>query len=182
MTGKTEDGAIVTVQVVPDGSPAGNWGFDVTPARLVTGLITERGVCAASPEGLKGKVIGVQTSTVSSSYLKKYYEKIADVRYYDTQDSVNADLVAGRIDLMLADGIAVKSFLDSADARAAGIVSKGEVPYDPVFGRGVGAGLRKEDTALKAQIDEAIGKLLASDDYKQLSNKYFGLSVAPKQQ
>ena len=54
MTGKAADGGIVTVQVTPDGSPAGNWGFDVTPARLVTGLITERGVCAASPEGLKG--------------------------------------------------------------------------------------------------------------------------------
>lgn len=135
-----------------------------------------------SPEGLKGKVIGVQISTVSSNYLKKYYEKIADVRYYDTQDSVNADLVAGRIDLMMADGIAVKSFLDSPDAKAAGIVSKGEVPHDPLFGRGVGAGLRKDDTALKARLDEAIGKLLASDDYKALSDKYFGLSVAPKQQ
>lgn len=54
MTGKTEDGRIVTVQVTPDGSPAGNWGFDVTPARLVTALITERGVCPASPEGLRG--------------------------------------------------------------------------------------------------------------------------------
>ncbi|MBI2239185.1 MAG: S-methyl-5-thioribose-1-phosphate isomerase [Magnetospirillum gryphiswaldense] len=54
MTGKTETGAIVTVQVTPDGSPAGNWGFDVTPARLVSGLITERGVCAASPQGLAG--------------------------------------------------------------------------------------------------------------------------------
>lgn len=53
MTGKTADGAIVTVQVTPEGSPAGNWGFDVTPARLVTALITERGVCAASPEGLR---------------------------------------------------------------------------------------------------------------------------------
>ncbi|MGE4280187.1 MAG: S-methyl-5-thioribose-1-phosphate isomerase [Magnetospirillum sp.] len=52
MTGKTESGAIVTIQVTPDGSPAGNWGFDVTPARLVSGLITERGVCAASPDGL----------------------------------------------------------------------------------------------------------------------------------
>ncbi|MDF3937099.1 transporter substrate-binding domain-containing protein, partial [Pseudomonas citronellolis] len=132
-----------------------------------------------SPEGLKGKVIGVQISTVSSNYLKKYYEKIADVRYYDTQDSVNADLVAGRIDLMMADGVAVKSFLDSPDAKAAGIVSKGEVPYDPLFGRGVGAGLRKDDTALKAKLDVAIAKLVASDDYKALSNKYFGLSVAP---
>ncbi|HTH15130.1 MAG TPA: S-methyl-5-thioribose-1-phosphate isomerase [Magnetospirillum sp.] len=54
MTGKAADGSVVTVQVTPDGSPAGNWGFDVTPARLVTGLITERGTCAASPEGLRG--------------------------------------------------------------------------------------------------------------------------------
>ena len=53
MTGKAQDGSIVTVQVTPDGSPAGNWGFDVTPARLVSGLITERGVCPASPSGLR---------------------------------------------------------------------------------------------------------------------------------
>lgn len=52
MTGKTEDGAIVTVQVVPDGSPCANYGFDVTPAKYVTKLITERGACPASAEGL----------------------------------------------------------------------------------------------------------------------------------
>jgi methylthioribose-1-phosphate isomerase len=40
------------VQVVPDGSAVANYGFDVTPARLVTGLITERGVIAASPAAL----------------------------------------------------------------------------------------------------------------------------------
>ncbi|MFL6837923.1 MAG: S-methyl-5-thioribose-1-phosphate isomerase [Bradyrhizobium sp.] len=44
MTGRTADGRIETVRVVPDGSPIANYGFDVTPARLVTGLITERGV------------------------------------------------------------------------------------------------------------------------------------------
>ncbi len=48
MTGKTKDGRIETVQVVPDGSPVANYAFDVTPARLVTGLITERGIIGAS--------------------------------------------------------------------------------------------------------------------------------------
>jgi len=43
---------IATVRVIPEGSPAVNYAFDVTPARLVTGLITERGVCPASAEGL----------------------------------------------------------------------------------------------------------------------------------
>ena len=44
MTGRTADGRVETVRVVPDGSPVANYAFDVTPARLVTGLITERGV------------------------------------------------------------------------------------------------------------------------------------------
>src|SRR5215475_1313720 len=44
MTGRTADGRIETVRIVPEGSPVANYAFDVTPARLVTGLITERGV------------------------------------------------------------------------------------------------------------------------------------------
>ena len=44
MTGRTADGRTETVRIVPEGSPVVNYGFDVTPARLVTGLITERGV------------------------------------------------------------------------------------------------------------------------------------------
>ncbi|PCH67936.1 MAG: S-methyl-5-thioribose-1-phosphate isomerase [Rhodobacteraceae bacterium] len=50
--GKLPDGSIGSVQISPDGTPGANPAFDVTPGRLVTGLITERGVCAASPEGL----------------------------------------------------------------------------------------------------------------------------------
>jgi len=54
LTGRTEDGGFATVQVVSPGSPVANPAFDVTPARLVTGIITERGVCEASAEGLLG--------------------------------------------------------------------------------------------------------------------------------
>ena len=52
MTGKTADGRIEQVQVVPDGSAVANYGFDVTPARLVTGIITERGVIAPNRTAL----------------------------------------------------------------------------------------------------------------------------------
>ncbi len=51
--GLGDDGKIARVRISPEGSPAANPAFDVTPARLVTGLITERGVAKASPEGLK---------------------------------------------------------------------------------------------------------------------------------
>ncbi|MEE8477051.1 MAG: S-methyl-5-thioribose-1-phosphate isomerase [Gemmatimonadales bacterium] len=52
VSGMGEDGRVATVQVTPEGSSAANVAFDVTPARLVTALITERGVANASPEGL----------------------------------------------------------------------------------------------------------------------------------
>jgi methylthioribose-1-phosphate isomerase len=52
MAGRTPSGEVVTIDILPEGSPAANPAFDVTPARLVTALITERGVCAASEAGL----------------------------------------------------------------------------------------------------------------------------------
>ncbi|MEQ1710082.1 MAG: S-methyl-5-thioribose-1-phosphate isomerase [Hyphomicrobium sp.] len=53
MSGRLKDGTVVVVEIAAPGSPAGNPAFDVTPARLVTGLITERGVAPATREGLR---------------------------------------------------------------------------------------------------------------------------------
>ena len=50
--GRTDEGSLTTVEIAPPGCPAGNFAFDVTPARLVTALVTERGVCDASIDGL----------------------------------------------------------------------------------------------------------------------------------
>jgi methylthioribose-1-phosphate isomerase len=52
MTGRDASGQVVSIDIAAPGSPAANYAFDVTPARLITGLITERGVCAASEAGL----------------------------------------------------------------------------------------------------------------------------------
>lgn len=54
MEGRRIDGTIEEVEIIPSCTPAANYGFDVTPARLVTGLITERGICAANEEGILG--------------------------------------------------------------------------------------------------------------------------------
>ncbi len=53
MAGRIADGSVRIVEIAAPGSGAANPGFDVTPARLVTGFITERGTCAATPEGLR---------------------------------------------------------------------------------------------------------------------------------
>ena len=52
ISGKTTQGRMESVQICPDATPARNWGFDVTPARLVTQLICERGLCEANEAGI----------------------------------------------------------------------------------------------------------------------------------
>jgi len=54
VSGRAEDGRVIDVAIAPEGTPAANYGFDVTPARLVTALVTERGICAATRAGLAG--------------------------------------------------------------------------------------------------------------------------------
>ncbi len=54
LSGRTDAGEIATISLVPEGTDAANYAFDVTPARLVTALITERGICVASRAGLEG--------------------------------------------------------------------------------------------------------------------------------
>jgi len=53
MTGRLDSGSLASIEIGAPGSPAANPGFDITPARLVTGFVTERGTCAASTEGLR---------------------------------------------------------------------------------------------------------------------------------
>jgi methylthioribose-1-phosphate isomerase len=54
MTGRLDNGGIARVMIAAPGSPAANPAFDVTPAELLTGLITDRGICAATVAGLAG--------------------------------------------------------------------------------------------------------------------------------
>jgi methylthioribose-1-phosphate isomerase len=54
VNGKNSRGEMETIQICPDETPARNWGFDVTPARYISGLITERGICEASEKGIAG--------------------------------------------------------------------------------------------------------------------------------
>lgn len=129
-------------------------------------------------EGLKGKILGVQTSTIHAAYAEKYFGgSAAEIKVYQTQDEANQDLVAGRIDATQADSIAMDGFLTSADGQAC-CELMGAVADDPaILGSGVGVGLRKGDEALKAQFNEGIAKVLADGTYDEISKQYFSSSI-----
>lgn len=128
-------------------------------------------------KALKRKIIGVQTATVSSNYIKLKVGKFADIREYNAQDEVNSDLLAGRIDFMIADGIPAMDFFAN---NKAGLQFYGDVEYDAVLGQGIAAAVRHEDTKLEAIISAAIEKLIVSEAYAELSIKHLGTNVAPK--
>ncbi|MGK6311655.1 transporter substrate-binding domain-containing protein [Neorhizobium sp. DT-125] len=131
----------------------------------------------ATPEGLKGKIIGVQVSTVHQEYAMKHFGPVAaEIKEYQTQDEANQDLAAGRIDAVQADAIALDAFLAS-DAGACCDL-KGNVEDDPaVLGAGIGVGLRKGETELKDKVNAAIKAIRANGTYDTFSKKYFDFDI-----
>ena len=144
-----------------------------------TVIIGTKGVdMAPTPEGLAGKIIGVQASTVHADYVEKYFAPTAaEVKIYQTQDEANSDLAAGRIDAIQADSIAMDAFLAS-EAGAACCDLKGAVADDPaILGLGVGAGVRKGEDELKAKINAGIAKVIADGTYDSITANYFASSI-----
>lgn len=145
-----------------------------TPARFAVGK--NSGITDVSPEGLKGKTIGAQSSTIHANYLEAKYKGTSTIKLYATIDEANADLAAGRIDAHLADSIVELAFLEGKDGGCCAFA--GPDFKDPAyFGNGVGVGLRKEDGKLKAEINAAIKAILADGTYKKLNDKYFPFSI-----
>lgn len=132
-------------------------------------------VLVLTREGMKGKVIGVQGSTTHAAYIEGKFGDVANIRTYPTQDEANADLVAGRVDVVLADKVALAEFLKQPQASSLAMLA--DVPPEDRGVTRVGIGLRKEDKALTAKINAAIGTLLASGDYDRLARSYFDFDI-----
>ena len=144
-----------------------------------TGIIGTKGVdMNSSPEGLKGKTLGVQVSTVHQAYAAKHFAPAGvEVKEYQTQDEANNDLAAGRLDAVQADAIALKAFLATDQGKEC-CEYKGDVAEDvAVIGPGVGVGLRKGETELKDKINAAIKAIRDNGTYDTFSKKYFDFDI-----
>jgi len=146
-----------------------------TPAAIVGAKGVE---IAPTADGLAGKIIGVQASTIHQAYVEKHFKgSVAEVKVYQTQDEANQDLAAGRIDATQADSIALDAFLAS-EAGAACCEMKGMVADDPdVLGQGVAVGLRKGSDDLKAAFNAGIAKIREDGTYDSITAKYFASSI-----
>jgi octopine/nopaline transport system substrate-binding protein len=119
---------------------------------------------------LKGKSIGVQASTANAAFLDKYFKGVVTVREYKTTEQHDLDLKAGRIDGVVAQKSALSALLGKPDYKEFKLV--GPTFVGDVFGKGIAAGLRKEDTALKAMFDDAIRSAKADGTIDRLAEKW----------
>jgi lysine-arginine-ornithine-binding protein len=139
-------------------------------------LIARSGAALApTGDGLRGKRIGVQSGTQFEAYALKHWQPAgADVVAYQSQDAVFDDLIAGRIDAALLGTVeAENGFLKTPKGKGYAFVGDAISLGD----HGVGMGLRKDDTQLKAKIDAAITAMRADGTYQKIEHKYFDFDV-----
>ena len=131
---------------------------------------------------LAGKTVGVQTGTIHQNFLESGLVGKINVRTYKTQDEVNLDLEAGRIDIALAAAVA---FVDYVKKSGKPVVLTGPKFSGGVFGNGVGVGVRKpegskaeQDKFLREDLNKAIRKAKKKGKITELSIKWFGFDAS----
>jgi len=145
-----------------------------TPAKFIAkkGMIDD-----FSKEAIKGKKVGVQRATIHDRYLTDNYGNDVEIKRYGTQDEAYLDLTAGRVDMLLADSVALSDgFLKKPEGAEYTFV--GPDLSDPKwFGEGAGIAIRKEDKDLVEKFNMAIDKIRSDGTYKTIQDKYFDFNV-----
>ncbi len=128
-----------------------------------------------SADKLKGKLIAVQSSTVTENFVRGTFPK-AKVKAYKSQEEANLDFLAGRVDVIAADSFVLYDFLESKQGKQAEAVGP---DFDDVkyLGEGIGIGIRKGESELQAKLNAAIKKIREDGTYKKINDKYFKFDV-----
>jgi octopine/nopaline transport system substrate-binding protein len=127
---------------------------------------------------LKGKVIGVQVSTIQADVLNTYFKGIAaEIRTYKTTEEHDLDLQAGRLDAVMSS----TSYFVSTLSKPGGdqLTLAGPLMTGGMLGKGSGVGLRKADPDLKAMFDTAIAAAQADGTLKRLTVQWFKTDISP---
>lgn len=122
---------------------------------------TEQAALDDLKQALEGKTVGVQVATTHQNFIDQYMAGAVDLRRYDTQENLDLDLDAGRIDAALADLSYWQPLLESEHGR--NLVLIGPSMVGGPYGEGVGVGIRQDDTDLVGLFDQAIAAAKADD-------------------
>jgi arginine/ornithine transport system substrate-binding protein len=120
---------------------------------------------------LKGKSVGVQRATINADIVKAEFGDVVDLKLYATQEEAYLDAVAGGVDLLLADAVAMnEGFLKTDRGKNWEFVGP-----DYTGPGGAGIAIRKGDKDLVELFNNAIDAIMADGTYEKIKNKYFGV-------
>ncbi len=149
--------------------------YYTTPARFVTAA--KNAGIKISKETLKGKVIGVQSSTIHENFVRDNFGDVAKIKSYDKQSQANLDLKAGRVDYVLADAVALlDGFLNTPGGKGYQFVGPNYTDKK-WFGDGAGIAIRKGEDKLREAMNAAIDKIRSDGTYAKINAKYFDFDV-----
>ena len=148
-----------------------NFTADYSPPEASGFMMLES--ATVDPANLTGVKIGTQTGTIQDAYATENFATGNTLLTFDTASNALADLMAGNIDVILADS----SYIDEAVANSGGALKTSDVTV--AIGGGVGAGLRKADAELLAKLDEALAAAKADGTIDALITKHFPTRKGP---
>ena len=134
-----------------------------------------KGLLSTLQSALAGASVGVQTATIHENFLNEYMPDVT-IKVYDTQQNLELDLAAGRIDAALCDKAAIQTFADTPAGK--GVTLIGPDLFGGSFGAGVGAGIRKSDSDLTAMFNKAIADATADGTVSRISMEWFGKDLS----
>lgn len=144
-----------------------------TPAALA--VPRDSTLTEATDESLSGMVIGAQSSTIHSIYAEEKFPS-ADLRLYPTPDEYVLDIDAGRVEAVIDDVIVLSEWLKSDDGACCKLLTI--LASDPtISGVGAGIAVRKGETELVDQFNDAIAAIRANGTYQAINDKYFDVDV-----
>ncbi len=149
-----------------------------TPAAIIGPKSSTMKLSTGNFSALKGKIVGVQTSTIYGAFFRKYLPGQVTLKEYDTQDDADSDLAAGRLDAVMANSVALSEFLKSDQGRDMRVLLTIPSSYDrSVFGYGVAGAVRKSDSTLRETLNAGIAAIRQDGTYQRIARKYFDFDV-----
>ena len=124
-----------------------------------------------------GKRVGVQRATIHDRFITEQGAKNVKIKRYATQDEAYMDLAAGRVDMLLADSVAMsEGFLKKPEGQGYQFIGP-DLTEKKYFGEGAGIAIRKKDTDLVEMFNKAIVQIRSDGTYQKIQDKYFDFNV-----
>lgn len=146
--------------------------------RIPVKLVRRKGADVDFSEAaMKGKTIGVQTSTTFDKHMTDLFASVANIKRYTSNDEALLDLIAGRVDVVAAESLVLQEAFLKKEKGADFEFFGPDLVDEEYYGEGIAIGIRQKQDQLKAAFNKAIKDIRENGTYKTINDKYFDIDV-----